>query len=380
MGKEEGLTPFGNALAGAIGGVISNAVVYPLDTVKTKIQATTEGINQSSIAATSSSTTTASSSSSSRGNLPSPKLKRPNAPLRLPSSKITSRQIINEIFRLQGIGGFYRGFLASMLNTFSMQFAYFYWYTVVRKTYKSTVLSKHPGKTSTQNLGIGVELALGALAGAIAQIFTIPVSVVATRQQLENSRSAGKSLLRTASEIVKDDGLRGLWRGLKPSLVLTINPAITYGSFERLKVAILGSDGKMTAGKAFWIGALSKTLATIVTYPYIMAKVRLQAKYEVNDDEAEVEGGLDKDLGEKDTSAPLIRKSRKREKYSGALDVLKQVLNEKGILGWYQGMQAQIIKAVLSQALLFGIKDILEDYTALLLLILGNHRRSKRID
>ncbi|KAI8443868.1 hypothetical protein BY996DRAFT_8559505 [Phakopsora pachyrhizi] len=93
-------------------------------------------------------------------------------------------------------------------------------------------------------------------------------------QQLENSRSAGKSLLRTASEIVKDDGLSGLWRGLKPSLVLTINPAITYGSFERLKVAILGSDGKMTAGKAFWIGALSKTLATIVTYPYIMAKIR----------------------------------------------------------------------------------------------------------
>ncbi|KAI8449804.1 hypothetical protein BY996DRAFT_4588495, partial [Phakopsora pachyrhizi] len=116
------------------------------------------------------------------------------------------------------------------------------------------------------------------------------------------------------SEIVKDDGLSGLWRGLKPSLVLTINSAITYGSFERLKVAILGSDGKMTAGKAFWIGALSKTLATIVTYPYIMAKVRLQAKYEVNDDEAEVEGGLDTDLGEKNGSTPLIRKSRKREK------------------------------------------------------------------
>ncbi|KAI8452022.1 mitochondrial carrier domain-containing protein [Phakopsora pachyrhizi] len=133
-------------------------------------------------------------------------------------------------------------------------------------------------------------------------------------QQLENSRSAGKLLLRTASEIVKDDGLSGLWRGLKPSLVLTINPAITYGSFERLKVAILGSDGKMTAGKAFWIGALSKTLATIVTYPYIMAKVRLQAKYEVNDDEAEVEGGLDTDLGKKNGSTPLIRKSRKREK------------------------------------------------------------------
>ena len=28
----EPLTPFGNALAGALGGVFSNAVIYPLDT------------------------------------------------------------------------------------------------------------------------------------------------------------------------------------------------------------------------------------------------------------------------------------------------------------------------------------------------------------
>ena len=33
------LTPFENALAGALGGGFSNAVIYPLDTVKTVIQA-----------------------------------------------------------------------------------------------------------------------------------------------------------------------------------------------------------------------------------------------------------------------------------------------------------------------------------------------------
>ncbi|KAG9105504.1 ADP/ATP carrier protein, partial [Ceratobasidium sp. 392] len=39
MSKSEQLTPFGHALAGALGGVFSNAVVYPLDTAKTRIQA-----------------------------------------------------------------------------------------------------------------------------------------------------------------------------------------------------------------------------------------------------------------------------------------------------------------------------------------------------
>jgi adenine nucleotide transporter 17 len=79
-------------------------------------------------------------------------------------------------------------------------------------------------------------------------------------------------------------------------------------------------DGKMTPYKSFMVGAISKTLATVVTFPYILSKIRLQAK---------------------DT------------KYTGAFDVLASIAKQKGISGWYQGMQAQITKAVLAQALLF---------------------------
>ena len=105
------------------------------------------------------------------------------------------------------------------------------------------------------------ELALGALAAAFAQLFTIPVSVIATRQQLSNTSTTFLSTLR---DILADDGITGLWRGLKPSLVLTINPAITYGMFERLKTGLLKEGEKMTPGKAFVLGALSKTMATVV--------------------------------------------------------------------------------------------------------------------
>lgn len=174
------------------------------------------------------------------------------------------------------------------------------------------------------------ELSLGALAGAIAQVFTIPVSVVATRQQLDNSKTGGKSLLITAGEIIREDGPTGLWRGLKPSLVLTVNPAITYGTFERLKLIILGPDGTMTPGKAFWMGALSKTLATIVTYPYIMAKVRLQAKYDTSSNSDE------ESLADKTQSSETSKKRHSKERYNGAIDVLRQVYAEKGCLGWYQ--------------------------------------------
>ena len=141
-------------------------------------------------------------------------------------------------------------------------------------------------------LSTAVELALGAIAGALAQIFTIPVSVIATRQQVGKATSkaavaafsaedteqvplgAGAkgevyddSFLAVAREIIHDDGITGLWSGLRPGLVLTINPAITYGVFERVKsIFTLGdSTAKLGPWRSFCVGALSKTLATVVS-------------------------------------------------------------------------------------------------------------------
>ena len=42
-----------------------------------------------------------------------------------------------------------------------------------------------------------------------------------------------------------------------------------------------------------------------------------------------------------------------------------------------QGMQAQITKAVISQALLFMVKDQLEKYTILLFALLARQKRAK---
>jgi hypothetical protein len=126
------------------------------------------------------------------------------------------------------------------------------------------------------------ELALGAIAGALAQIFTIPVSVIATRQQLgvPKGKSKGKgkageendgSFFAVAREIVREEGVTGLWLGLKPGLVLTVNPAITYGMFERMKSVVLAARERagntstsLGPGLSFAIGATSKSLATVV--------------------------------------------------------------------------------------------------------------------
>lgn len=163
------------------------------------------------------------------------------------------------------------------------EYAYFFFYSFVRTSYISRLTRKLPKGSKAPVLSTAAELIIGAVAGGLAQIFTIPVSVIATRQQVgriintklpsnatDVSKPSDDSFMAVAREIVEEEGVGGLWLGIKPGLVLTVNPAITYGMYERVKSLLLlaklkaGSNDKMSAGQSFIIGALSKTLATVV--------------------------------------------------------------------------------------------------------------------
>lgn len=126
----------------------------------------------------------------------------------------------------------------------STNFAYFYWYSVVRTLYLSRTSSLLPPSTA-------VELSLGAVAGAVAQAFTIPIAVVVTRQQTQ-PKGDKKGMVETAKEVVNsEDGWTGLWRGMKASLVLVVNPAITYGAYQRLKDVLYPGRTSLRPHEAF---------------------------------------------------------------------------------------------------------------------------------
>lgn len=151
---------------------------------------------------------------------------------------------ISRIVAEDGIPGLYAGINGSLIGVASTNFAYFYWYTIARSLYvKSAKAHNSPS--------IAIELALGAAAGALAQLFTIPVAVVTTRQQTAH-RVDRKSLFATAREVIEGpDGMSGLWRGLKASLVLVVNPAITYGAYERLRTITFNGREKLRPWEAF---------------------------------------------------------------------------------------------------------------------------------
>lgn len=151
---------------------------------------------------------------------------------------------IQTILQHEGLSGLYSGIAGSLLGVGSTNFAYFYWYSVVRTFYMS-----RPNVPATPSTA--VELSLGAVAGAVAQLFTIPIAVVTTRQQTQ-PKGDKKGMIATAREVVhSEDGWTGLWRGMKASLVLVVNPAITYGAYQRLKEVLYPGKKNLKPHEAF---------------------------------------------------------------------------------------------------------------------------------
>jgi len=217
LSKNE-VPPWGLAIAGSAGAVFANSLVYPLDIVKTRLQVQ---IKQHKLDPPSEAHTT--NERHYNGTL----------------------HAIMSIVEDEGLFGLYSGMAGSLLGVASTNFAYFYWYSTVRTLYLTKV-----SKSST-NPSTAVELSLGAVAGALAQLFTIPIAVITTRQQTQPKNDT-KGMLATAKEVIEgEDGITGLWRGLKASLVLVVNPAITYGAYQKLRDVLFPNQTNLRAHEAF---------------------------------------------------------------------------------------------------------------------------------
>lgn len=93
---------------------------------------------------------------------------------------------------------------------------------------------------------LAVQLPAGGVAGGVSAALTTPLDVVKTRLQLEGVNSATRygttavgPMLR---QIVREEGKRALWSGLKPRCLFHIPAAaICWGTYESMK-SILGAQ------------------------------------------------------------------------------------------------------------------------------------------
>lgn len=82
-------------------------------------------------------------------------------------------------------------------------------------------------------------------------------------------------------KIKKEEGVKALWSGTIPSLFLVANPAIQFVIYEAVKRQLqkVYPDKKFGAVAFFFVGALSKAIATILTYPIQLIQVKLRVRF-----------------------------------------------------------------------------------------------------
>ena len=135
---------------------------------------------------------------------------------------------IRQVYRSEGIRGFYRGLLPSLFGVShgALQFM----------AYEQ--LKKYRRSSAGQNeLSASDYLLLSALAKIFAGSITYPYQVVRARLQMYNADNAYASATDVVRQIWKREGFTGFYKGLGPNLLRVLpSTCVTFIVYEKTRV------------------------------------------------------------------------------------------------------------------------------------------------
>ena len=227
---------------------------------------------------------------------------------------------------------------------------------------------------------------MGVAAGSLAKLFTTPIQNIVTRQQTaalvaarnpESSttpeESPNLSIKDIALQIRSERGVAGFWAGYSESVLLTINPALTF-AIDNVLTRLLPKSRRdnPTPQLTFLLAAISKAIATTITYPAMLAKSRAQVAggdTETEDEKSTPNGEpayLEKpNMDSTPTRLQAKRNARKAltllaslfKAQQGILLALRRIYNAEGLSGLYSGLEGEVLKGFLQHGLTMMTKE-----------------------
>eukprot|EP00475_Leptophrys_vorax_P027486 TRINITY_DN3918_c0_g1_i1.p1 TRINITY_DN3918_c0_g1~~TRINITY_DN3918_c0_g1_i1.p1 ORF type:complete len:379 (+),score=2.53 TRINITY_DN3918_c0_g1_i1:549-1685(+) len=186
-----------SSIAGACAGMASTVIMYPLELVKTRLTVQPEMY---------------------RGMV----------------------HAFTRIIREEGVKELYRGLTPSMIGIIPYAGANYFAYDALRAAYRHVSKRDRVDHLAT--------LAIGSAAGAFAAASTFPLEVARKQMQmgaLNGRATAYKGMLHCMECIVKEEGVKGLYRGLVPSCVKLMPAAgISFMCYEALKRVLMEEEEK----------------------------------------------------------------------------------------------------------------------------------------
>lgn len=255
-----------------------------------------------------------------------------------------------------GLPAFYSGVAQDLAKSVADSFLFFLAYNFVKSSRQAK--KANPKKA----LPAFEEIAVGMIAGAFSKFWTTPVQNIVTRKQTasmvaarEKASSASPELSARdiALQIRHEKGLGGFWSGYSAALILTLNPALTFLLHETLLRTLVPRARRADPGSrlTFLVAALSKVVASTITYPVSLAKTRAQVS-------APPTTAAEPPLGEKDSDA--VAAARQTTKRAGRATIFGSILaiaRREGVAGLYQGLGGEVLKGFFSHGLTMLMKE-----------------------
>jgi solute carrier family 25 protein 33/36 len=182
-----------------------------------------------------------------------------------------------------------------------------------------------------------VHLCAAACAGLVTGTATNPIWLVKTRLQLDKETAGAdrktrqyKNSLDCVKQVVRNEGIKGLYRGLSASYLGITESTLQWVLYERMKGYLAQRKSRATAnGRAMtgWdefidiggkLGAagIAKLFAAALTYPHEVVRTRLRQR--------PADGGI--------------------PKYTGLLQCFRTIWREEGIVSMYGGLSPHLVR------------------------------------
>ncbi|KAG5765363.1 hypothetical protein H9Q72_006574 [Fusarium xylarioides] len=313
--------PWTHLLAGASGGLVTAVLTSPLDVLRTRLQSDFYQTTSRPV------------------QVPRP----PTQPTfsRLLSSSFShvreTLQIVRSIHYTEGWRGFFRGLGPSVAGVVPATAIKFYVYGNCKH------LSARWFNLQEDDPVIHAQAAVAA--GIATATLTNPIWLIKTRLQLDKAQTQVggvasrqyRNSLDCLAQVVRMEGVRGLYRGLTASYLGTVETAMHLVMYERLKVMIrygLGGNNASLGELGTWAStsgaAASAKLATVlVTYPHEVVRTRLR--------QAPLENG-----------AP---------RYTGLVHCFQSVWRSEGVNGLYGGLTPHLVRSIPSAVITLGVYE-----------------------
>jgi len=296
--SERALNVFLHGFSGALAGCMSTLLLYPIENVKTRMQALAKHERENN--------------SEDTDNPDNEKKAKK-------SKKILD--MIQEMIEKEGPKGFYKGVLPYFIGSLASFGVYFFWYEFFKAFFIKDKFSI-PGYSAT-----------ALCAGWITTSVTNPIWVIHTRILLDKENKHG--IIGTIQNIIKKEGFEGFFKGIGAGYVLVLNPIIQFLVYEFLKRKF--ENSKYKTAMVFLAGAISKAIATFITYPYQTMKTNMQAN---------------------------------KQKNISQIELIKEILKHKGLQGFFNGFGAKLSQTVINSALMLVIYEKIQVVVKQLLLAL----------